>query len=172
MRGKKVILLAIVLLLAGLFFSLHWFLSSQRLRRNWKNEAVVEIARLASDRSWITQQTAAIRTSMSETPHMDGAWVGDRIVVMGNGEWVVFKNACVHQHQLLGDIFIGKASDGRWYYSSFHFCCDMVVPRMEVQPADLKTFIKNYCLREFDGESDEAIRQTWVPGTSPVERNI
>jgi hypothetical protein len=161
-------LAAILLLLLGVFIGLRWLLSSQRLRRNWKNQAVIEVARLAADGSWISAQTALVQKQVANGPHEDGTWIGSQIVVMGNGEWVVFKNECVHHHQLLGDIFIGKASDGRWYYSSFHFCCDMVVPRMEAQPADLQTFIKDYFLREFDGKSDEAINQTWVPGSSPI----
>lgn len=171
MRRKRTILLAVVLLLLGVFFGLRWFLSSQRLRRNWKNQAVVDIARLAADGSWVGEQTAVVEREVAKTPHTNDAWVGNQIVVMGNGEWLVFKNECSHQHQFLGDIFIGKAFNGRWYYSSFHFCCDMIVPRMEPQPPDLKTFIKDYCLREFDGKSDEAIKPTWVPGTSPMERN-
>jgi hypothetical protein len=39
---------------------------------------------------------------------------------------------------------------------------------MEAQPADLQAFIRDYCLREFDGKSDEAIKQTWTPGSSPI----
>jgi hypothetical protein len=168
MRKKRKIQLAVVLLLlVGVVLGLRWLLSSQRLRRNWKNEAVAEVARLSADGAWISEQTAAVKKQTAEMPHQN-AWVGSQIVVMGNGEWVVFKNECVHHHQLLGDIFIGKASNGRWYYSSFHFCCDMIVPRMEGQPADLRTFITDYCLREFDGKSDEAINQTWTPGSSPI----
>src|SRR5437016_4620456 len=122
MRKKRGVQLAVVLLLllaTGL--SLRWLLSSQRLRKNWKNQAVIEVARLAADRSWVSEQTATIQKEVSAGPR--GTWVGDSIVIMRDGEWVVFQNECVHRHQLLGDIFVGKASNGRWYYSSFHFCC-------------------------------------------------
>jgi hypothetical protein len=169
MRKRRTIHVAVVLLLLlGVLVTLRWSLSSRRLRRNWKDQIVVEVARLATDREWIGRQTAAIEKQLSESPHENGTWVGQQIVVMKDGQWVVFKSECVHRHQLLGDIFIGEASNGRWYYSSFHFCCEMVVPRMNDQPADLDAFIRDYCLREFDGKSDEAIEPTWTPGSSPI----
>lgn len=160
MRKKKSFWLAIVLLLiVGIALGLRWGMNSQRLRRNWKNQTVVELARLSSDRDWVNTQVAVVQKQISTGTQ--GAWVGEHVVVMRDGQWVVFRNECNHWHQLLGDIFIGKASNGRWYYSSYHFCCQMIVPKMDDQPADLSTFARNYFLREFDGNSDEAISKTW-----------
>ena len=99
-----------------------------------------------------------------------GGWVGDHIALMHDGQFLIFKNECVHRHQLLGDLFIAKASDGHWYHSNFHFCCEMLVPRMDAQPPDLQTFITRYSLQLFDGNPDspQAIQPTWKPGSSPI----
>ena len=114
----------------------------------------------------MASQAAAIQKQAEI--HQEGNWVGDQMLVMGNGEWIVFRNECVHRHQFLGDIFIGKASNGKWYYSSFHFCCETVVLRMEGQPGNLAAFVGKYFLREFDGKSDEGIGQTWAGGSSGI----
>src|SRR5258708_7295318 len=142
MRKKRVmysVVVALLLLATGL--TLRWYLSSERRRRTWAHDAVSGIDRLARDRSWVAEQTNGVKRQMSEMPRQQGAWVGHQVAIMGDGEWIAFKNECVHRHALLGDIFIGKASNGRWYYSSFHFCCEMIVPQMDEQPADLPTFI-------------------------------
>ena len=85
MRKKRKILLGVVLLLLlGMIFGLRWFLSSQRLRRNWKNQIVVEVARLAADGSWVNEHTAAVQKELAKTPHANDTWVGNQIVVMRN----------------------------------------------------------------------------------------
>jgi hypothetical protein len=69
MRRKRTIFISVVLLMLGVFFGLRWFLSSQRLRRNWKNQAVVAVARLAADKSWVGAQTAAVQKALAKTLH-------------------------------------------------------------------------------------------------------
>jgi hypothetical protein len=70
------------------------------------------------------------------------------------------------------DICLAKGSDGRWYYTTCHFCVGMIALMMmqeEVaqpyfpnpqQPPDLTFFISRYHLREFDGVSDECLKET------------
>jgi hypothetical protein len=165
-KNTKACVVLVLLLLVGVVLGLRWLLSSQRLRRNWKDQAVIEVSRIATNRSWVNERTAAIQKQA--LAGSQGTWLGDSIVVMRDGEWIIFRNECGHRHQLLGDIFIGKASNGRWYYSSFHFCCEMVVPKMDEQPTDLSSFITKHFLREFDGKSDDAIQQTWAHENSPM----
>ncbi|HEY8748399.1 MAG TPA: hypothetical protein VIM11_10515 [Tepidisphaeraceae bacterium] len=171
MRKRGRIIFAVLLpILLGTALCLHWLLSSDRLRKNWTAQTIPQIAALSDDRSWLAKQTSAVATQLNAKPAEQGTWLTDQFTVMRDGQYIIFKNECVHRHQLLGDIFIAKASNGRWYYSSFHFCCEMVVPRMERQPADLETFIDEYFLKEFDGNTDsrEPIKPTWTPGSTPV----
>ena len=85
---------------------------------------------------------------------------------MTNGEWIAYTNICRKQDFKIQDLFIGRASDGKWYYSTYHFCIDMVVLRMredmlEPRPGSVKQFADEYYLKEFDGRSDECLRKTW-----------
>jgi hypothetical protein len=80
---------------------------------------------------------------------------------MADGQWIVFRQQCVKEDRRVGDLFIGKASDGKWYYSTFHFCTGMIVTRMFEQPKDLQTFLVNYSVREFSGKPQEELLPTW-----------
>lgn len=80
---------------------------------------------------------------------------------MGKGDWIAYTNICQKQDRRIEDLFIGRGSDGQWYYSTFHFCKGMLVLRGEDRPEDLRSFAKGYFLRTFDGRSDESLRKTW-----------
>ena len=82
-------------------------------------------------------------------------------MLVKNGDWIIYASRCHKQDPRVYDIFIGRASDGKWYYSSYHFCIGMFVLAFDGQPCDLPAFIKQYHLREFDGESDDALQKTW-----------
>lgn len=80
---------------------------------------------------------------------------------MQNGEWMLCENICQKQDYRIQDLFIGSGSDGRWYYSTFHFCIGKEVLRMEAQPESLTQLVKGYWLVPFDGKSDDCLRATW-----------
>ena len=92
---------------------------------------------------------------------LEEGWLSDKIILTGSGEWLVYRSHCskARPHNVK-DIFLAKGSDGKWYYSTFHFCVGMVVLRGEPQPPDLKMFVHEYNLREFDGQSDECLKET------------
>ncbi len=119
-------------------------------RRAWKDAAVVRVARFADDPAWRAQEIAGI-----EAPD----WTSAQIAVMKNGEWIVGEGK--YHDPGFNDIFVGKASDGKWYYSTFHFCQNNITLHVEPQAADLAAFKAKYALREFDGVSDEALQKTW-----------
>ena len=119
------------------------------VRREWKDAAVAKIERLANDASWRAQETAAAANQ---------GWFTGNFIVMQNGDWIV----CDGQyHGGIDDIFIGKTSDGKWYYSTYHFCKGNIVLHMEPPEASLDSFKTKYALREFDGKSDDALKKTW-----------
>jgi hypothetical protein len=59
--------------------------------------------------------------------------------------------------------FLGRAFDGKLYYSTHHFCIRKLVLGQDEQPASLKQFVETYSLRGFDGRSDECLNKTWPP---------
>ncbi len=135
-----------------------------KTRRAWKNNAIATIESQLSDTEAIRTHInrisaiASTRPSLWE-PHSD-------ILVMKNGEWIVCQSACTKEKtkNLRKDLFIGRASDGKWYYSTFHFCINKCVLTFEDQPRTLAEFIDGYWLVEFDGKSDACLELTWDGG--------
>src|SRR6476620_2125948 len=92
-------------------------------------------------------------------------WIGTNVVLMTNGEYLVYSQLCTKENPRIHDLFIARGSDGKWYYSTFHFCIGMITLRGEVlgegKRESLAEFVKAYALQEFDGQSDECLKKTW-----------
>lgn len=105
---------------------------------------------------------------------LEEGWLTDKIILTGSGEWLVYMSHCskAKPHNVK-DIFLAKGSDGKWYYSTFHFCVGMVGLRgeQETRPPDLKMFVHEYNLHEFDGKSDECLKETKTWPASWERRN-
>ena len=131
-----------------------------RPRKAWKELALVPIARLATDRTWLTNEVAKVKASPSQEAL---PWLPENLILMQNGEWLVYTNICNKEDARLHDLFIAKGSNAKWYYSDFHFCIRMI--SLEVlgvdQPANLQQFIDDYSVRNFDGRSDECLQESW-----------
>lgn len=133
-------------------------------RLNWKNTVIQEISRWDNDKKWISEQISKLKTKDTQT---DGWWVADRLILMKDGEWLIYKSHCAKKapHNI-ADIFIAKGSDGKWYYSTYHFCVDMFVLKYMNefgQSKNLKEFLSRYYLKTFDIKSDECLLKTWSP---------
>ena len=139
-----------------------------RPRREWKDQAIARIERRLNDRQTLQSAIDHIKKASAATRPAPGSWVGDAVLVMKNGEWIACENICTKEDSRIQDLFIGRGSDGEWYYSTFHFCIDMTVLRHmeEWQPDSLAQFIDAYWLVPFDGRSDECLKSTWT-GAEP-----
>ncbi len=74
---------------------------------------------------------------------------------MQNGGWI----ACTYLRKesiRIRDLFVGHGSDGRWHYSTFHFCLGKVILRTESQSESLDTFAKTNVLPHLSGHSDQS----------------
>ena len=133
-------------------------------RRAWKEHALADITRRIGDSTWLTNEIATVNWKSGE----DGLnWLSDHLITMKNGEWIVYSATCSKQPPGIHDIFLGQGSNGKYYYSTFHFCvgmCSLAVLGAD-QPTNLVSFADSYFLREFDGQSDECLKPTW-----PVKR--
>jgi|SRR6185503_15429617 hypothetical protein len=138
-----------------------------RARVEWKENAIAEIARRAADSNWLASAVKSLSVELAKPDAGSDDWLSEKVILLRNGEWIVFTNKCHKEDQRIHDIFIGRGSDGRWYYSSYHstyhFCIGMIVPKMDEQPESLAAFAKRYFLAEFDGRSDECLKLTWPP---------
>ncbi len=120
----------------------------------------------AERREWKDQAIIAIGNDLKDPDHpkkrreWDG-WLTKSIIVCEDGSWLAYRSQCHKEDPKVHDIFVAKASDGRWYYSDFHFCVGAVVLEMRGQPESLERFKVGYLLAEFDGVSDAALAPTW-----------
>jgi hypothetical protein len=129
------------------------------VRNRWKVEALAKINHLASDTNWVQREIA---TLTAQPPGDDGTgWLSDHFILMKDGSWLVYDNICTKSDWRIADIFVGRASNGKWYYSTFHFCIGAIVLRFQGRPADLPTFQKDCYLAEFTGQPTERLRITW-----------
>lgn len=144
-----------------------WFafdLSGSRGRREFKERAIAQIERRWNDKAWLEAETPRLRTKAWPG---EGAWYSDELILLKNGEWIICQSVCPKEQNTTArkDLFIGRGSDGKWYYSSFHFCVGKCVLAMESwQPASLNEFVVGYWLEPFDGKSDDCFKPTWTDG--------
>jgi hypothetical protein len=155
----------VLLLLASCVSALPWVLRhrSQAARREWKNEAIPAIASWAEDSSWRAKEMMILTNRTTDKRVLAEGWLTDKMILTGSGEWLVYMSHCSKaKPHIVNDIFLAKGSDGKWYYSTFHFCVGMVglLGEQETQPPGLKMFVHEYNLREFDGRSDEGLEET------------
>jgi hypothetical protein len=167
MKRRSLIAVALIaLLVLGSFVAtLPWMIRHylQAQRRHWKDDAIPAIANLAENKSW-REKEIGVLTKMTENEHViEKGWLTDNLILMENGEWLVYRSHCSKaKPHTVEDIFLAKGSDGKWYYSTFHFCVGMVALRgeQETQPPSLAMFVHEYNLRQFDGRSDVCLQKT------------
>ena len=129
-----------------------------KARRQWKDNAIVQIAKQTSDSAAIFKEIEAMKTTPLESEW--DTWISEELIVMTNGQWIAYRNVCQKEEERIPDLFLGLGSDGRWYYSTFHFCVRMQNLSVMGQPKSLTEFSRTYYLREFDGHSDECLKET------------
>lgn len=134
-------------------------------RRAWKQTAIEKITERVTSPSWLSNELARLKLKSAQTEGFE-AWLSDSLILMRSGEWLCYTNVCSKQPGAIYDLFIAYGSDGNWYYSTFHFCIEMVVLRLEEQPENLTTFCQTYYVHRFDGRSDECLKKTWPPQQS------
>src|SRR5258706_6449409 len=128
-KKRLIFLIALALVAAGAWLALRArntfdpFYAQPRI--DWKDHAITLIQQRAADPAWIATQTARLHARTATRPFAN--WIGDEILLMKNGDWIICQNICRKQAPHIEDLFIGLGSDGRWYYSTFHFCVNMNV---------------------------------------------
>ncbi len=165
---KKKLALLVVALVASAAIAGLWLLKSRDdlrspARKAWKEQAIFYISGRGADRTWLTNELSGLNKRAAGGSSDSDAWLAANLLVMTNGEWMIFTNMCQKENWRIRDIFIGKGSDRKWYFSTYHFCVRMLVLKMEDQPQSLAEFAGTYSLREFDGKSDDCLVRTWPP---------
>ena len=128
-------------------------LSAARQRAKWKESALRQLAGL-------TLTNARVGSNHDELGDSH-EWVHDRILLMTNGEHIIYAYRHGRNDGSVDHLFLGHGSDGRWLYSTYHFCNSMNMIMNDDPPGSITEFANTYFAREFDGKSDECLKHTW-----------
>jgi hypothetical protein len=88
-------------------------------------------------------------------------WTEEHVLRMTNGTYLLYKFRHGDNMGFVPHLFLAHGSDGRWFYSSYHFCGHMASVRGEHAPGSIDEFAQRYSVREFDGKSKECLNITW-----------
>jgi hypothetical protein len=130
-------------------------------RGAWKAQAIGAISARVADPAWPGRELVELKKKGPGDSDSSEGWLSGQLIVMRNGDWLAYSNICRKEPGHIYDLFLARGSDGKWYYSTYHFCIGMIVLRMEDQSESLAGFAKTYFLRPFDGHSDECLQKTW-----------
>lgn len=138
-------------------------------RLAWKEAAIPYITRHADDSSWIKREISFLANEYPNEGNtiISKPWLSDRMMLMKSGEWLIYRSHCKKEEpHNVEDICIARGSNGKWYYSTCHFCVGMISlvgfqeNQEEMQPKNLAWFLKNYQFKEFDERSNECLKTT------------
>ena len=134
-----------------------------RPRRAWKNAAIADIAQRVKDTNGIIAEVQGLAENMNRDTNRSSAWHSDRLMLFRNGEWLSYANKCSKEDRRIRDIFIARGSNGKWYFSTYHFCVRMISLQIEHQPESIAEFAERFAGQEFNGRSDVCLSRTWPP---------
>jgi hypothetical protein len=158
---KTVLLIAVPLAVVASVIVWWWLglLKYERARTSWKATTLPRLSSLSITNEEIRQELEALKAG--PTPNMDFGWAHDHVLLMTNGEYLIYASRHGFNNGLVNHLFLARGSDGRWLYSTYHFCNVMAAVRRDPPPGSIIEFTKKYSAREFDGKSDECLQKTW-----------
>lgn len=127
-------------------------------RRQWKNSAIAAITNDLKDPDHLKERLGDSSKTVGKWD--DTEWLTPDTIACRDGAWLAYRSQTYKVDPKIYDIFVARASDGNWYYSDYHFCIGAMVLMSHGQPVSLDRFRKDYCLTQFDGSSDDALRPT------------
>ena len=158
---KLIIWISIPVVLVGLVFG--WWSGTrykyERARVAWKTTTLERLAGLSLTNEDMSRELEALKAARGAGEHQE--WAGDRVLLMTNDEYLVYAFRHGFNSGFVDHLFLAHGSDGRWYYSTYHFCNRMAGARFEDPPGSIAEFASRYAAREFDGKSDVCLQHTW-----------
>jgi hypothetical protein len=130
----------------------------ENARRAWKSEALVQIAKTSMTGEEVLTEIDQIK---HPTPNLNFGWTNEHVLLMTNGEFLVFAFYHGFNNGFIDHLFLAHGSDGRWYYSTYHFCNRMAAIIGDEPPGSIAEFARRYSVQEFDGKSDVCLQHTW-----------
>jgi hypothetical protein len=154
------VLLSVFLLIAALLVGWYEILrfNSMRARRTWKTSTLQKLGHTRIENEDIRTEIDQIK---NPTPNLNFGWAHDHVILMTNGEYLVYEFWHGFNSGTVDHLFLAHGTDGKWYYSTYHFCSHMAGILGDDPAGSISEFAKRYSVREFDGKSDECLKHTW-----------
>ena len=70
---------------------------------------------------------------------------------MENDEYLIYASRHGFNSGFVDHLFLARGSDGRWLYSTYHFCSSMVGVMNDKPPSSIAEFAKSYSARSSTG---------------------
>jgi len=137
-----------------------------RQHDQWMERSVQELRALSTETNWIAGKIESLCAFPNQQDDLGRHFISPDLILMANGEWIVYRAATHKQGTQFPELFVGYASDGRWYYSTYHFCRQMMVLGCDGKPSSLSEFRTKYCLVPYSEEPYHELKATW-PQNSP-----
>src|SRR5690349_19242961 len=74
-------------------------------RKGWKNRAVADIAKRSDDSAGVAAEIARLKAG-GGTRFASDSWLSSQMILMTNGDWMVYSNICRKQDFKISDLFI------------------------------------------------------------------
>lgn len=148
-----------VVVLAGI---VGWWLEAkhreERARVLWKDKALAQLATTSMTNEEVLTEIDQIK---HPTPNLNFGWANDHVLLMTNGAFLVYAFRHGFNNGFVDHLFLAHGSDGRWLYSTYHFCNHMAGVVADDPPGSIMEFATRYSVREFDGKSEVCLQHTW-----------
>ena len=131
-----------------------------RARDHWKTAALRRLSETSISNEQISTELHQIR---NPTPNLNIGWAHDDVILMTNGEYLVYAWWHGANSGFVDHLFLAHGTDGKWYYSTYHFCNGMAGILGDDPPGSIREFTARYSVRDFDGKSDDCLNHTWPP---------
>jgi hypothetical protein len=145
-------------------FACWWKVSKLRFehaRAEWMKAALPQLAKLSIANREIGVEFDNLNNGGN--PGLNRDWTGENVLMMTNGEYLIYAFRHGFNNGFVDHLFLAHSSDGRWWYSTYHFCGHMVGVQNDDAPGSIAEFSRKYSAREFDGKSEECLKHTWPP---------
>lgn len=129
----------------------------EHARKIWKDDALAQLAKTSITNQEVLTEIDQIK---HPTPNLDFGWTHEHVALMTNGEYLVYASRHGFNNGFVDHLFLAHGSDGRWYFSTYHFCNRMAGAEPD-PPGSIAEFVSKYAVREFDGKSDVCLQHTW-----------
>ena len=160
-------LLGIITVLALLVSAAFW--NTRRnmnvKRAEWKEKALQELRTLSATNEPFSSELEILKRGPVRAGQQ--SWVGENVLVMTNGDFLIFKFWHGANNGVVNHLFLARDSKERFYFSTYHFCSKLVSIMGEQPAGSIAEFTNRYALREFDGKSDVCLEKTWPLNSKP-----